>query len=145
MTEQILVVPRSKLFAGRPVPHGFGKDDLEGLVKRIYENGYFIDRPEAENNPNLKQIIPYLLVSAKATAESREGLVVSGANLNDKIFVLHRQTKQTEKRLHDKYSIGVGGHINPEIRNQKSEVSLRRGWKENCTKSYPLKVPININ
>jgi predicted NUDIX family phosphoesterase len=105
MIEQILVVPREKLFDGAPIPYGFGppcrtntgrNNDLDGLIKRIYANAYFIDRPKAENDPSLKQIIPYIMVTYQ-----------------DKIYTLHRQAKQTEKRLHNKYSIGVGGHINP--------------------------------
>lgn len=94
--EQILVVPREKLFDGKPIPHGFNSDDLKGLVERINKHAYFIDRSKAENNSQLKQIIPYIIVMHK-----------------DKIYTVHRLTKQTEKRLHNKYSIGVGGHINP--------------------------------
>ena len=101
MNEQILVVTREKLFDGKPLPYGFGNNDLDGLIKRIYANAYFIDRPKAENDPSLKQIIPYIMVTYK-----------------DKIYTLHRQTTQTEKRLHNKYSIGVGGHINPVGNNQ---------------------------
>lgn len=94
--EQVLVVPRNKLFNGNPIPNGFGKDDLPGLINRIYQHAYFIDRPKAENNRELKQVIPYIMVTYQ-----------------NKIFTLHRKSTQTEKRLHDKYSIGVGGHINP--------------------------------
>ncbi|MBI4834774.1 MAG: hypothetical protein HY811_08165 [Planctomycetes bacterium] len=101
MVEQILVVPREKLFGGKDIPYGFGNTDLEGLIKRIYANAYFIDRPKAENDPSLKQIIPYIMFTYQ-----------------DKIYTLHRQATQTEKRLHNKYSIGVGGHINPIINEQ---------------------------
>lgn len=90
------MVPREKLFDGKPIPHGFSNADLNGCIKRIHENAYFIDRPKAENNPQLKQIIPYIIVT-----------------FQDKIYALRRQATQTEKRLHNKYSIGVGGHINP--------------------------------
>lgn len=99
--EQILVVPREKLFDGKPIPYGFNNDDLKGLVERIHKHAYFIDRPKAENNPQLKQIIPYVIVTHK-----------------DKIYTVHRLARQTEKRLHNKYSIGVGGHINPVDKGQ---------------------------
>lgn len=109
MSEQILVVPRTKLFNGKPVPHGYGRDDLDDLIKRIYASAYFIARDKAENDPSLKQIIPYLVVT-----------------YNDKIFLLQRHKAQTESRLHDKYSIAVGGHINP-VEGEVVEGILEKG------------------
>jgi predicted NUDIX family phosphoesterase len=105
--EKVLVIERGKLLAGRAIPHGFHKDDLDALLDNIHRNAYFIDRPDAENNPSLKQIIPYLLIT------EREG----------RIFLVRRLSGQTEKRLHNKYSIGIGGHINPVIDAQGKEVS----------------------
>lgn len=96
MSEQILVAPRNKLFNNNSIPYGYGTEDLDGLIKRIYTSCYFIERTKAENDPSLKQIIPYLVVT-----------------YNDKVFLLQRYKTQTESRLHHKYSIAVGGHINP--------------------------------
>ena len=132
MSEQVFVVPRDKLFAGQPVPHGFGKNDLTGLLERIVQHGKFADRATVETDPSLKQIIPYMLVSWQ-----------------DKIFTLHRQKGQTEKRLHHKYSIGVGGHINPVELTKSSddkkniiEKGLERELHEelsvNCPYQYEL-------
>jgi predicted NUDIX family phosphoesterase len=126
--EQILVVPREKLFDGKPIPQGFNSADLQGLIERIHKHAYFIDRPKAENNPQLKQIIPYIKVMHKG-----------------KIYTLHRQTAQTEKRLHNKYSIGVGGHINPVDESNISGIlgkGLERELHEelciNCGYKYEL-------
>src|SRR5687768_11211932 len=58
---------------------------------------HYMDRKEAEVNPAFKQIIPYCVLSC-----------------DDKIFVYQRTKKGGDSRLHDLYSIGVGGHINPE-------------------------------
>src|SRR5581483_8303810 len=58
--------------------------------------GVFMDRPAAEIDPSFKQIIPYAVV--------RHG---------HSYFLLRRKSAQNEHRLHDKFSIGVGGHINP--------------------------------
>ena len=94
--EQVLVIERSKLFDGPIAPSGFSADNLSGILRHIQTQAYFIDRPQAENNPLLKQIIPYLVIT-----------------YGDEVFLLQRYATQTESRLHNKYSIGVGGHINP--------------------------------
>ena len=44
----------------------------------------------------MKQIIPYVVIRRGA-----------------EYFLLRRLRKQTEARLHDRLSLGVGGHINP--------------------------------
>lgn len=66
---------------------------LPALLAR--ENNFFTPRPPAETNPELKQIIPYVL------------LVHEGR-------VLHyvRGKKAGEQRLVAKGSIGIGGHMN---------------------------------
>lgn len=62
----------------------------------IPENLFYIDREEAENNANYKQVIPYCVISRGFTT-----------------FYYQRSQKSSENRLHDLWSIGVGGHINP--------------------------------
>ena len=94
--EEVYVVPRNQLFAGATVPQGFGDEDLRGLLARIGAHGHFVPRSPAERDPSLKQIIPYLIVSH-----------------GEDVLGLRRLARQTEARLHDKFSIGVGGHINP--------------------------------
>ena len=83
------------MFGGAVEFTGFSpvRDDIE---KNIASHCRFIERPKAENDPSLKQIIPYSVVV-------RNGL----------LLLLRRFSAQSESRLHDKYSIGVGGHINP--------------------------------
>ena len=71
--------------------------DLESFVHQCSQSGYaFINRPQAEQDPGKKQIIPYILL------QSRDG---------EKTAVYNRQG--SEKRLHDLWSVGIGGHINP--------------------------------
>ena len=62
----------------------------------VNEKHEFHPRPEMEDDPTFKQIIPYVLLS-------RMG----------EILALRRLKKGGEKRLHGQISIGVGGHINP--------------------------------
>lgn len=97
--EFVYVVKRYDLF-DLSFPHGFvsatGSDEVSAYISRIRQKGFFIERKHAENDSSFKQIIPYCVVC-------------SG---NDVLF-LKRFSTQGEKRLHNKYSIGVGGHINP--------------------------------
>ena len=56
----------------------------------------FIPRQEAENNPGFKQVIPYIVLQTTTL---------------DYTAIYNRQG--SEKRLHDLWSLGIGGHINP--------------------------------
>ena len=93
--EQILVVRRS-LFDQNGAFQGLCFDVeryLPALLSR--ENNFFTPRAPAETNPDLKQIIPYVIL-------------VHGGR------VLHyvRGKKAGEQRLVAKGSIGIGGHMN---------------------------------
>src|SRR6266487_2292795 len=58
-------------------------------------NNFFCSRPEAENNPAYKQIIPYALIA-----------------FENKVAYYLRGKKAGEQRLVAKGSIGIGGHMN---------------------------------
>jgi len=97
--EFVFVVPRRRLFA-ECYPQGFHPFG-EGCDRQAFEaaagqHGFFVERTHAESNPELKQVIPYAVLV-------RDG----------EILLLRRLTEGGERRLHDKFSIGVGGHINP--------------------------------
>ena len=64
MKEQILVVDRKILFGEKNERHfnGFSKNDFEEIINK---NGRFVFRDDAENDPELKQIIPYLVFKYK--------------------------------------------------------------------------------
>ena len=93
--ENVLVIRRS-LFDELGAFQGLNFEP-EKYLKAILSRGsnFFVDRSEAENNPNYKQIIPYALIVFRKT-------------------VLHyvRGKKAGEQRLIAKGSIGVGGHMN---------------------------------
>lgn len=97
--EFVFVVPRTELFP-EFAPHGlaaFGEDvSLERFQRCVEEEGFFVEREYAERTPTLKQIIPYTLVTR-----------------GEEILLLQRTKGGGEARLHDKLSIGVGGHVNP--------------------------------
>lgn len=102
--ESVYVVPRERLFAGKPIPQWFHRHGLKSLVRRIYQSGKFLKRSRVENNPALKQIIPYALICFNPDRNRSQ---------KSQYLLLRRKGTQTEKRLHHKYSLGVGGHINP--------------------------------
>ena len=93
--ENVLVIRRS-LFDELGAFQGLNFEP-ERYLKAILSRGsnFFIPRPEAERNPDYKQIIPYVLVAFQN-------------------IVLHyvRGKKAGEQRLVAKGSIGIGGHMN---------------------------------
>jgi predicted NUDIX family phosphoesterase len=94
--EKILVVPARKLFPHER-PTGFIKQDPAFYQGLIAEEQTFIWRKDAEEDPNFKQIIPYLLFAH-----------------GDKLFMMQRRANANEKRLQSKFSLGIGGHIREE-------------------------------
>jgi len=93
--ENVLVVKR-ELFDELGSFQGLNFE-AEKYLKAILSRGsnFFVPRPEAENDPAYKQIIPYALIAFEET-------------------VLHyvRGKKAGEQRLMAKGSIGIGGHMN---------------------------------
>ena len=96
MKEQVLVVDR------KLIDNNYGassneivKVDESDFFSCVVTNHKFRWRNEVENDRNLKQIVAYCIISC-----------------GNKIFITKRLRKQTEVRLHDRLSIGVGGHIN---------------------------------
>lgn len=91
--EEILVVRRPDLF-WRGQFRGVSTDSLDEYLSRVRRFGFFRRRGDVEDDPSLKQIIPYLLV--------RSG---------DRYMLFQRTSAGREGRLHGLYSVGVGGHI----------------------------------
>jgi predicted NUDIX family phosphoesterase len=108
--EFVYVVKRYDLF-DLSFPHGFvssaeSAERVRTWVDRIRERGFFVERRHAERDSSLKQIIPYSVVR----------------NGGGEVFLLRRLKGGEEKRLHDKLSIGVGGHVNPG--DEKGDISI---------------------
>lgn len=105
--EHVLVVP-TLLFHEIGHFQGFNPDVdryLDTLLDPMHTR--YIPRPEAEEDPSYKQLIPYCVF--------RHG---------DSLFHYTRGTKQGESRLHAKRSIGVGGHISTLDRDVSDEPYL---------------------
>ena len=87
------------------------------VLKRIVQNGLFLRRSELEEDPSFKQIIPYAIISNKEPERS-------GVRQSQSFYLFKRTSKQTEKRLHNKFSLGVGGHMNPNDSMESKEQYL---------------------
>jgi predicted NUDIX family phosphoesterase len=93
LQESVLVVPRTVIDPLCP-PRGFMRE-LGRLQPAILANCHFLERSVAEHDFKYKQVIPYVAI--------RHG---------ERFLLLRRTAKQAETRLHNMYSLGVGGHIN---------------------------------
>ncbi|MBI4682906.1 MAG: DNA mismatch repair protein MutT, partial [Nitrospirae bacterium] len=98
MSETVLVIRSSQLHAHIKNKSGcLITEQKEQIFNNILNNQAFMSRDNAEHNFEHKQIIPYVIIR----------------NENN-YLLLKRLTGQTEKRLHNNYSLGIGGHINPD-------------------------------
>ena len=111
MAEKVLVVDANliKERYGSNASRLIAAEEAE-FTALVNENYSFLERETAEADPSKKQIIPYCVVM-------HEG----------HIYMTQRTKKQTEKRLHNKRSVGVGGHINPP--DTEAENALLFGMK----------------
>lgn len=101
--EQILVIRKNVLFM-YPEEYFEGiknSSDCQELLSRIDGYAHFKPRNEMEQDELFFQIIPYVILSHK-----------------NKFFLYKRLPKSQESRLHEKYSLGIGGHINPQDESQ---------------------------
>jgi predicted NUDIX family phosphoesterase len=122
--EQILVVPRADLLP-RAGLHGFSREGLEAFLSTIAGRCFFVSRDAVENDPTVKQIIPYVVLRHR-----------------DRIFLVQRTRAGAEARLRGKFSIGIGGHITREdvseaadpveagmTRELTEELDIPSGWR----------------
>ncbi len=94
--EEVLVVPR-EVFDTVGDFQGVSLDVDRYLSYFLQEKrARFIDRDLAEQSPEYKQLIAYAIF-----------------RFEGKILAYARTKKGGESRLHDKLSVGIGGHINP--------------------------------
>jgi predicted NUDIX family phosphoesterase len=114
--ERVLVVPRDALVPGNGwlgVRHG----DLADALAVVAREGRFLRRGDAEEDPAHKQVIPYLVL--------RDG---------ERWFLMRRTRGGGDARLHDLWSIGVGGHLNPGDGDVPG--GLRREWAEEVVADF---------
>ncbi len=124
-TEQVLGIAR-ELIPGGLKWRGVRGAPLEPYLAAVSERGTFRPRPEAETDPSWKQIIPYLVL--------RDG---------ERIFLMRRTRAGGDERLHERYTIGIGGHLNPGDADPLG--GLRREWAEEIEADFePIFEPLGV-
>ena len=116
MLERVLVLPRHRVPGGCDFTGIRAADEqaMAALRSALSADGSFMERPLAEESPDFKQLIPYVVV--------RDG---------ERTFLMERTDAGGDARLHGKASIGVGGHLNPVDGGEDPLTDgLRREWAE---------------
>lgn len=114
--ELVLVVPREIVVPGEGWL-GVRREGMAAALDVVARHGLFMARDEAEQDPGYKQVIPYLVL--------RDG---------ERWFLMRRTRAGGDARLHDRWSIGVGGHLNPG--DAGVEGCLRREWAEELAAGF---------
>nr|WGE01499.1 hypothetical protein P5644_09590 [Bacillus velezensis] len=99
MDEIILAAPRSDVFQNEMLTfQGVNSEDerIVNIMAQIEAHFFEIRRGDAEEDPRFKQPIPYVVIRR-----------------DDEVFVYERLAGGGESRLHNKLSLGFGGHMNP--------------------------------
>jgi predicted NUDIX family phosphoesterase len=123
--ELVLVVPRASIVPGEGWL-GVRRDGVEAALDAVRRDGFFMHRGDAEEDPTHKQVIPYLVL--------RDG---------ERWFLMRRTKAGGDARLHDLWSIGVGGHLNPGDGDVAG--GLRREWSEEVAADFvPDFVPVGL-
>ena len=114
--ELVLGAPRARLWPG-PGWRGVRVDGVSGILAAALASASYRPRAEAEVDPTWKQLIPYLVL--------RDG---------ERVFLMRRTRAGGDARLHDRFTIGVGGHVNPG--DAGIEDALRREWREEIAAAF---------
>lgn len=123
--ELVYVVPRAAV-----IPeggwYGIRTDALAESLEAIGRLGEYRPRPAMERDPSRKQVIPYLVL--------RDG---------HRWFLMRRTRAGGDERLHDRWSIGVGGHLNPGDGGLGG--GLEREWREELIADFvPAFRPVGL-
>jgi predicted NUDIX family phosphoesterase len=123
--ELVLVVPRAAVLAP-PGWHGVRADGVEAVLAAARSTGRYLPRAEVEGDPRYKQLIPYLVL--------RDGA---------RYFLMRRTSAGGDARLFERYSIGIGGHVEPGDGDLLG--GLAREWREEIAADFePRFIPVGL-
>ena len=119
--EKVLVV-EAEWVHSLHATRGFMRNVHPDFLAQLPDKAFFMDRPDAEHDPTYRQVIPYVLIRQ-----------------NGKYLTVTRHKTQGEPRLHDKMSVGIGGHINPvdDDSDDSLDAGLRRELSEELATDDP--------
>jgi predicted NUDIX family phosphoesterase len=138
MDEKVLVVPAAAITDF--LQTSFDPAAARAVISTANRIPKFLPRSQVEQDESFKQIIPYICIRHA-----------------DSFVLLQRTKKQSEARLHNKYSLGIGGHINEQevaggaedlvhaglLRELREEISLAEGWALNLLGTiYDASTPV---
>jgi predicted NUDIX family phosphoesterase len=88
----------------------------------------FMPRDQVEDDPRYKQIIPYLVLTA-----------------GDRVWRYRRGKRGSESRLHAKWSLGLGGHVNPgdETLFSLGPAAYGRAWRRELVEEVRVGSPFS--
>jgi len=113
LQEKVMVVESSKLFF-KGSWEGLRDSNLDEYLAIITSQYSFLERSLVEYDDSFQQIIPYLVFRHQ-----------------DSYFVIQKLKGSSETRLHHRYMIGVGGHINEDDDGPAVlEHGIKREWEE---------------
>ena len=122
MEENVLVV-EARAIADLVEEEGLVNIDVNDIRRNLVSFGRYLPRSEAESNEDYRQVIPYVAM--------RTG---------DKYLLMKRTSKQGEKRLHNKLSLGVGGHVNDGDRGKDAWNVFLEGMKRELLEEVEAEV-----
>ncbi len=96
MIDEMVLVIEDKDIQNIVEGYGFLNVPISEIKNLVEKKGFFVRRSKAENDESIRQLIPYVVVQ----------------NPDGMYLLVKRLKAQTESRLHELYSIGIGGHIN---------------------------------
>ena len=126
--ERVYVVARRAVPGGADW-YGLRTDGLAAFVAALERDGRYELRERMERDPTFKQVIPYVVLRDE-----------------ERYFLMQRTSAGGDARLHGRYSIGVGGHLNPGDDGLLG--GLQREWHEELgaafTPTFPLVTPVIV-
>lgn len=125
--DDIFIVRRGNLFGEKGVFQGFVTREQRDFVSDILRHGEYLTRThELEKDAEVQQVIPYVWLVNPQTK---------------KAFLYKRAGTGNEARLHQKFSGGVGGHVDKksvrEGENPIESAMMRELEEETVMKNYP--------
>ncbi len=123
--ERVLGIVRADVPGGLDW-RGLRTHGVDELLAAVADVGEFRVRADAEDDPGFQQIIPYVIVTDGPS-----------------VFLMRRLWAGADRRLHDRRSIGVGGHIG--IDDGGVAGGLAREWTEELVAAWvPEFEPVGV-
>jgi predicted NUDIX family phosphoesterase len=92
--EHVLVVKRAWLFEKTGEWNGLNSKVTNEVIDIIQHYKEFLPRSMMEQDPSYKQVIPYMVFHWRRN-----------------YFLMQRRSNSSEKRLSNKFTLGIGGHV----------------------------------